>query len=171
MDTFWLHLRHALRQLRNRPGFTAITVLTLALGIGATTAIFSVVYGVLLRPLPYPQPDRIVHLWELDRTGSPMNVAEPNFVDLRTASKSFAALAETSSEETTITGGSEPTRATGAVVSRDFFKVLGVSPLLGRGFSAEDQRQGASPVMLVSHAYWQQYLGSSPDLSKLKLVA
>ena len=171
MQILWLDFRHALRQLRRRPGFTAITVLTLALGIGATTAIFSVVYGVLLRPLPYPQADRIVHLWELDASGNHMNVAEPDFFDLRAASKCLSGLAETSSEETTITGGSKPTRVTGAAVSRDFFAVLGISPLLGRSFSAEDQRQGASPVMLVSHAYWQQYLGGSADLAKFKLVA
>src|SRR5271154_2327540 len=110
MPILWLHFRHALRQLRHRPGFTAITVLTLALGIGATTAIFSVVYGVLLRPLPYPNPDQIVQLWELDATGHRMNFAEPNFLDVRAASKSFTGLAETGTEEVTVTGGTAPTR-------------------------------------------------------------
>jgi putative ABC transport system permease protein len=171
METLWLNFRHALRQLRSRPGFTAITVLTLALGIGATTAIFSVVYGLLLRPLPYPHADHIVQLWELDATAHRMNFAEPNFVDLRAASKSLSALAETGTEEVTVTGGAAPTRVTAAVVSQDFFAVLGVSPFAGRGFSAEDQRAGAAPVMLVSHTYWQQFLGSAPDLSKFKLVA
>jgi putative ABC transport system permease protein len=171
MEILWLDLRHALRQLRHRPGFTAITVLTLALGIGATTAIFSVVYGVLLRPLPYPNPDQIVQLWELDATGHRMNFAEPNFLDVRAASQSFTGLAETGTEEVTVTGGAAPTRVIAAAVSRDFFKVLGVSPFAGRGFSAEDQREGAAPVVLVSHAYWQDYLGSAPALSKFKLVA
>ncbi len=171
MQILWLHFRHALRQLRIRPGFTAITVLTLALGIGATTAIFSVVYGVLLRPLPYANPDQIVQLWELDATGHRMNFAEPNFVDLRAASNSFAAITETGGDEVTVTGGAAPTRVNAAVVSQDFFKVLQVSPVVGRGFSSEDQRQGAAPVLLVSHAYWQQYLGGAPDLSKFKLVA
>src|SRR5271156_88364 len=171
MNNLWINFRHSLRQLRQRPGFAAITIFTLALGIGATTAIFSVVYGVLLRPLPYPQPDRIVQLWELDAAGHRMNVAEPNFADLRTASKSFSGLAEVSSEETTVTGGAQPTRVTGAAVSQDFFKVFGVSPILGRGFASEDQHPGAAPVALVSHAYWQNYLGASPDLSKYKLVA
>jgi putative ABC transport system permease protein len=171
MGILWLDLRHALRQLRHRPGFTAITVLTLALGIGATTAIFSVVYGVLLRPLSYPKPEQIVRLWEVDPAGHRMNFAEPNFVDLRAASNSFAAITETGGDEVTVTGGAAPTRVNAAVVSQDFFKVLGVSPVAGRGFSPEDQRQGAAPVLLVSHAYWQQYLGGAPDLSRFKLVA
>jgi predicted permease len=171
MSNLGINVRHTLRQLHQRPAFSALTVLTLALGIGATTAIFSVVYGVLLRPLPYPQADRIVHLWELDATGNRMNVAEPNFTDLRAASKTFIGLTAVSSEETTVTGGSEPTRVTGAAVSRDFFTVFGVSPILGRAFSAEDQRPGAAPAALVSHAYWQQYLRSSPNLAKFKLLA
>src|SRR5277367_3351484 len=152
MNNLWINFRHSLRQLRQRPGFAAITIFTLALGIGATTAIFSVVYGVLLRPLPYRQPERIVQLWELDAAGNRMHVAEPNFVDLRAASKSFTALAEVSSDETTITGGSAPTRATGAAVSKDFFQVLDVSPIVGRNFSTDDQHPGAAPVLLVSHA-------------------
>jgi putative ABC transport system permease protein len=171
MNSLWLDFRHALRQLRQRPGFAAVTIFTLALGIGATTAIFSVVYGVLLRPLPYPQPDRIVQLSELDATGGSMHVAEPNFLDLRSGSKSFAGLAQVNSDVATVTGAAEPTRANASAVSQDFFKVLGVMPVVGRAFSSEDQRASAAPVMLVSHAFWQQYLGSSPDLSQFKLVA
>jgi predicted permease len=171
LETLLQDARFGLRLLRKKPGFTAITVLTLALGIGATTAIFSVVYGVLLAPLPYPQPDRIVQMWELDGQGGRMNFAEPNFVDLRAMAQSFAGLAETGSDVITITGGTQATRLTAALVSRDFFKVLRVSPLLGRGFSPEDLHQGAEPVLLVSHAYWQRYLGGAPDLAKCKLVA
>ena len=171
MNNLWLDFRHALRQLWKRPGFAAITIFTLALGIGATTAIFSVVYGVLLRPLPYPQPDQIVQLSELDATGASMNVAEPNFLDLRAASKKFAGLAEVNSDVATITGAAEPTRVNTSAVSQDFFTVFGVVPVIGRRFSAEDQREGAAPVVLVSHAYWQQFLGGSADLAKFKLVA
>jgi len=171
MDSLWLDFRHAIRQLRKRPGFAAVTIFTLALGIGATTAIFSVVYGVLLRPLPYPQPDQIVQVSELDATGASMNVAEPNFLDLRTGSKSFVGLAEVNSDVVTVTGAAEPTRANTSAVSQDFFKVFGVMPVIGRAFSTEDQRPNAATVLLVSHAYWQQYLGSSPDFSKFKLVA
>src|SRR6266436_4810322 len=151
--------------------FTFVAVFTLALGIGATTGVFSVVYGVLLRPLPYPTPDQIFQLWEVSAKGHRMNFTEPNFSDMRNTSQSLEGLAECNAGPFTITGGSEPTRTLASVVSRDFFKVMGVSPLFGRGFHAEDHREGAAPVLLVSHSYWQQYLGGSTDLSKLKLAA
>jgi putative ABC transport system permease protein len=171
MNNLWPDFRHALRQLRQRPGFAAITILTLALGIGATTAIFSVVYGVLLRPLPFPQPDAIVQLSELDASGASMEVAEPNFLDLRSASKSFAGLAEVNSDVVTVTGASEPARANVSAVSRDFFQVFDVNPVVGRSFSADEQRQGAPGVVLVSHSYWKQFLGGNSDLERIKLVA
>src|SRR6267143_469561 len=164
-------LRFGARMLAKNAGFTLIAVFTLALGIGATTAIFSVVYGVLLRPLPYAKPDQIFQLWEVNAKGKRVNFTEPNFSDMRSTSRSLEGLVECNVGPFTITGGSEPTRTLAAVVSRDFFKVMGVSPLFGRGFNAEDQREGAAPVLLVSHSYWQQYLGGSTDLSKLKLAA
>jgi putative ABC transport system permease protein len=164
-------LHFGARMLAKNVGFTLVTVFTLALGIGATTAIFSVVYGVLLRPLPYPKPDQIVQLWEVGAKGNRMNFTEPNFSDMRSTSRSLEGLAECNAGPFTITGGSEPTRTRAAVVSRDFFKVMGVSPLFGRGFNAEDQREGAAPVLLVSHGYWQQYLGGSEELSKLKVAS
>jgi predicted permease len=164
-------LRFGTRMLAKNAGFTLVAVFTLALGIGATTAIFSVVYGVLLRPLPYPKPDQIFQLWEVNAKGNRVNFTEPNFSDMRSTSRSLEGLAECDAGPFTITGGSEPTRTFAAVVSRDFFKVMGVSPLFGRGFNAEEQREGAAPVLLVSHRYWQQYLGGSTDLSKLKLAA
>src|SRR5712671_5282572 len=171
IETLFQDLRFAARMLLKNPGFTAIAVLTLVLGIGATTAIFSVVYGVLLRPLPYPNPDQIVQLWEVNAKGGRMNFPEPNFTDIRSASQTLEALAECNAGPFTVTGGTEPTRTFAASVSRDFFKVMRVSPLLGRSFSPEDQREGAAPVLLVSHGYWRQHLGGSNELSKLKLVA
>jgi putative ABC transport system permease protein len=171
LETLFQDLRFAGRMLLKNPGFTAIAVLTLVLGIGATTAIFSVVYGVLLRPLPYPNPDEIVQLWEVNAKGGRMNFPEPNFTDIRSASQTLEALAECNAGPFTITGGTEPTRTLAASVSRDFFKVMRVSPVLGRSFSPEDQREGAAPVLLVSHGYWRQHLGGSNELSKLKLVA
>jgi len=171
LETLVQDLLFATRMLGKNPGFTAIAVLTLVLGIGATTAIFSVVYGVLLRPLPYPEPDQIVQLWELSAKGGRMNFPEPNFTDIRSASQTLEALAECDAGPFTITGGTEPTRTLAASVSRDFFKVMRVSPLLGRSFSPEDQREGAAPVLLVSHGYWQQHLGGSNELSNLKLIA
>src|SRR6267143_657015 len=164
-------LRFGARMLAKNSGFTLVAVFTLALGIAATTAIFSVVYGVLLRPLPYPKPDQIFQLWEVNAKGNRVNFTEPNFSDMRSTSRSLEGLAECDAGPFTITGGSEPTRTLAAVVSRDFFKVMGVSPLLGRGFNAEDQREGDAPVLLVSHGYWQQYLGGSTDLRKLNVAA
>jgi putative ABC transport system permease protein len=171
LETLLQDLRFGSRMLSKNPGFTLVAVFTLALGIGATTALFSVVYGVLLRPLPYPKPEQIVQLWEVNAKGNRMNFPEPNFSDIRSTSQSLEGLAECNTGAFTITGGSEPTQTLAAVVSRDFFKVMGVSPLFGRGFNAEDQREGAAPVLLVSYGYWQQYLGGSKDFSKLKLAA
>jgi predicted permease len=171
LETLLQDLRFGARKLRKSPGITAVAVFTLALGIGATTAIFSVVYGVLLRPPPYPKPDQIVRLWEVGANGNRMNFTEPNFSDLRSTSQSLEGFAECNTTTLTITGGSEPTRTEGAVVSQDFFKVMRISPLIGRGFNSDDQREGAAPVLLVSYGYWQQYLGGSKDLSKLTLSA
>ena len=171
LETLFQDLRFSFRMLLKNPGFTAIAVLTLVLGIAATTAIFSVVYGVLLRPLPYANPDQIIQLWELDATGHRMNFPEPNFLDMRSSSQSLVALAECNAGPFTITGGAEPIRTVAAIVSRDFFQVMGVSPVLGRSFSPEGQREGAGPVLLVSHDYWQRHLGGSNELSNFKLVA
>src|SRR4051794_34187122 len=111
METLIKDLRYGIRSLAKRPGFTAIAVLTLALGIGASTAIFSVVDGVLLRPLPYPDANQIVQLREVNERGGRMSFAEPNFLDVRARSHSFEGIAQYSGQLETITGGSEPVRA------------------------------------------------------------
>jgi predicted permease len=158
-------LRHAIRVHTKNPGTTAIAVLTLALAIGATTAIFSVVYGVLLRPLPYPDPERLTAIWEVNHRGTYSRLADPNFSDFRDRSRSFSAMAKFTSYVTSVVGGKEPTRTTIAPVSKDFFRVLGIQPSVGRGFTADDARIGADPVAIVSHRYWVQSLGSTPTLS------
>jgi predicted permease len=160
--------RHALRQLRENPGFTAIAVLTLALGIGATTAIFSVAYGVLLRPLPYHDPDRIVAVFEVTTKGRPARLADPNFVAFREQGRSFQAIAKYNDYVVSVSGAAQPTRARLANVSAGFLRVFGVQPVLGRGFDAGDDRQGAEPTLLLSHGYWTS-LGSPQDLSSLRL--
>jgi putative ABC transport system permease protein len=162
-------LRYALRQLRKNPGFTAVAVLTLALGTGVSTAIFSVVYGVLLRPLPYPDPNRIMAVFEVTSKGMPSRVADPNFDDFRDQSRSFEAIAKYGDNVASVSGASQPTRTTVADVSSDFLKVFGVQPILGRDFSASDGKKGAGPAVLVSDAYWRQYLGSPADLSQSHL--
>jgi putative ABC transport system permease protein len=166
----WLHsvisdCRYGLRQLRKNPGATAVMVLTLALGIGATTAIFSVVYGVLLRPLPYPDPNRIMAIFEVTSEGRPSRVADPNFDDFRDQSRSFQAIAKYNDNVASVSGASQPTRTTVAGVSPDFLKVVGIQPILGRDFNAGDAKKGAGPTLLVSYGYWKQQLGSPRDLS------
>jgi putative ABC transport system permease protein len=161
--------RYGLRQLRKNPGFTVVAVLTLALGIGATTAIFSVVYGVLLRPLPYTDAGRIMAVFEVTSQGRPSRLADPNFDDFREQSRSFQAMAKYHDDVASVSGASQPTRTTVAGVSPDFLKVFGVQPTIGRDFSASDSRKGAAPVVLVSYGYWRQYLGSPRDLSQAHL--
>ena len=169
MDTVFQDLRYALRVLRKNPGFTVVTVFTLALGIGATTAIFGVVYGVLLRPLPYANPDQIVQLWETNSRGQRMNFADPNFEDIHAQNTSLQGLAEFNAGAESVSGASEPTRTTVASVSQDFFPLMRVQPAIGRSFLPENHRFGAATVALVSYEYWREHLGSPTDLSRTKL--
>ena len=162
-------VRHALRRFRREPGFTFAAVLTLALGIGVTTAIFSVVYGVLLRPLPYADPDRLMAVFEVTSNGRPSRLADPNFDDFRDQSRSFQAIAKYSSYVVSVSGAAQPTRTAVAPVSPDFLKVFGVQPIIGRDFNAGDANRGADPTALVSYGYWRQYLGSPQDLSRSRL--
>jgi putative ABC transport system permease protein len=165
MISLLLDLRHAVRVLVKNLAATAPAVFTLALVIGATTAIFSVVYGVLLRPLPYPAPDWLMAVWEVNHRGTYSRLADPNFDDFRDRNHTFSAMAKYADGVTSVAGTAEPTRATVAAVTRDFFKVLGIQPSLGRGLTAEDARIGAEPVVVVSHRYWVQSLGSAEIFS------
>ena len=169
MGGFWQDLRYAARGLVKNPGVPAIIVLTLALGIGATTAIFSVVYGVLLRPLPYPDSNRIMAVFEVTSKGRPSRLADPNFDDFRDQNRSFQAIAKYNDYVVSVSGASQPTRTTVANVSPDFLKVFGIQPILGRDFSASDAKKGAGPTVLVSYGYWRQHLGSPRDLSQSHL--
>jgi putative ABC transport system permease protein len=157
--------RYGFRQLRKNPGATAVMVFTLALAIGATTAIFSVVYGVLLRPLPYRDSNRIMAIFELSSAGHRSHLADPNFDDFRDQNRSFQAMAKYNDDVVSVSGTSQPTRTTVAGVSPEFLKVFGVQPILGRDFSADDAKKGASRTVLVSYGYWRQNLGSPRDLS------
>jgi putative ABC transport system permease protein len=163
-------LRLSARQLRQAPGFAAVAVLTLGLGIGATSMLFSVVHGVLLRPLPYPQPERIVRVFEIADDGHrPSQMSDPNFLDLAEQSRSFEALAQFQTSLVSLSGGTDPARVVAAQVSRDFWRVLGVEPYLGRTFEAAEQQEGVAPVALVSHGFWQRSLGGGSDLSTYRL--
>lgn len=169
MEIVLQDLRHALRILRRSPGFTATAVLTLGLAIGTATAVFSVVYGVLLRPLPYSDPSRIMAIFEVNTRGTWSRLADPNFDDIRDQSRSFQAIAKYSDYIVSVSGASQPTRSTVASVSSGFLQVFRVQPVFGRDFTPADTHQGAAPVLLVSYGYWKQYLGANPDLSRLHL--
>ena len=164
METLARDLRYVARSLARSPGFFAVTVLTLALGIGATSAIFSVVNGVVLQPLPYPTSDRIVQLFQLDKDGKRMSVSEPNYMDWKAGTRAFDAVAlSTAGNMLTVNGIGEPVRVRGASVTREFFTVFGLTPRLGRLFIEEELRPGAPPSVIVSHAFWQNRLDGSPQ--------
>jgi putative ABC transport system permease protein len=169
MQTLWQDLRYGVRMLLAKPGFTLVAVVTLALGVGATTAIFSIVDAVLLRPLPYPAAERVVQLREVNEKGRPVAFTDPNFRDVRERNRSLAAVAEYAAWTQTVIGGSEPARARVVTATNDFFRVLGVAPLAGRPFLPEDVRDGAKTVAVVSHGFWQRALGARADLNGMKL--
>jgi putative ABC transport system permease protein len=158
-------LRYNFRMMRKHPGFAAVAVFTLALGIGATSAVFSVVNAILLKPLFYENPERIAVLWGNNAQSGleQFPFSYPDYADFKEQSRSFQQLAAFRSEDFTLTGNSEPERIIGAAVSEDFFPMMGVQAMLGRTFSPEDQKPGANVVM-VSRELWQRRFGESPDL-------
>jgi predicted permease len=163
-------IRFALRTLRKRPGFTLVVILVLSLGIGSTTAIFSIVDALLLRSLPYPHADRLVQLREVNAKGNQVNFAGANFYDLAAQNRSFEHLAVAAgSYPLVVTGGSEPTRARISFGSSEFFGAMGVTPLLGRSFLREEDKFGGPVAAMVSYGYWQSFLGGRADLDAVKL--
>jgi putative ABC transport system permease protein len=152
--------------LRKQPGFSAIAILTLALGIGANTAIFSIVNAVLLRPLPYPDADRIMVLNESSGPGQDFSVALPDYFDWRNDNTVFEHLAATHKESRNLSGipGRDPERVSCASVTRNFFSVVGVSPEIGRVFSEEEDKVGAPPVVVISDRLWQRAFNRDPGV-------
>ena len=155
--------RFAVRQARRAPGFTTIATLTLALGIGATTAIFSVVSAVVLKPLPFPEPSRIVQLWEVGARGEHIHFADPNFDDIRAQSRTLDGVAELNANPTTVVVHGEASLTIASQVSHDFFRVLGVRAVAGRLFTDDEQREGAAPAAVISYGFWQQRFGGAPS--------
>jgi predicted permease len=153
-------LKYGLRMLARNPGFTAVAVVTLALGIGVNTAIFSVVNGILLRPLRYPEPDRLVQIYERSAQFNEMSVSYPNFLDWERMNRSFAGMAAYRGESFNLTGAGQPEYIPGAVVAANFFSVLGVKPLQGRTFTPDEDRQGANPAAMVSESFWKRRFGA-----------
>ncbi len=166
MNAMGHDIRAGLRQLRRAPGFAAVTILTLALGIGATTAIFSVVDGVLLRPLPYPDADRLVMVWRtLPSLGfERAPVSYPNLADLRTDVSALEELGGYSGRFATITEDGVPTRLVGAYATAGLFEALGVAPARGRAFGAREDRTGGEPVVVLSHGLWTDRFGADPGI-------
>ncbi len=164
METLWQDVRYSLRVLGKNPGFAAIAILTLALGIGANTALFSVVNGVLLRPLPYPQPDRIVAISEKTANFERSSISYPNFLDWQRANSTFSSIAAYRSDDFSITGRGEAERVRIGMVSAGFFEILGVTPARGRLFTPEEDRLGTTPVAILSAGLWQRKFGSAPDI-------
>src|SRR5262245_27500707 len=157
--------KYAIRTAAKQPGFTAVIVLTLAIGIGANTAIFSVLHAVVLKPLPYPAPEQLVMLWEKDRDGSRSNIGYPTFHDWRAQSRSFEAMAAMSSWTPTLSSDSgEPESLEGESVTADYFKAVGVRPFLGRDFRPEDDRPNQPRIAIISYGLWQRRFAGDLDL-------
>ncbi|HEX9761126.1 MAG TPA: ABC transporter permease, partial [Candidatus Acidoferrales bacterium] len=166
METFWQDVRYALRTLRQKPMFAAVVVLTLALGIGANTAIFTVVNAVLLRPLHYADPDRLMYVLEdnLKKGWTAFTVSPPNFVDWRAQARSFESLAAVNSNSYNYSGGEQPERLAGRQVSEGFFAMLGVQPQLGRWFDEAEYQMGRDRVVLLTHSAWQRLFAGDPGV-------
>jgi putative ABC transport system permease protein len=166
MDGWMQDTRYALRQIARKPGFTVVLVLTLALGIGANTAVFSVVNGVVLRPLPYPEPDRLAVVWSQFPTMELMEFPSswPEFEDYRSATRSFEELGIWGRTQRTLTGGESPERLDVVFLSHTMFSVLGVEPAIGRAFGPEEDVAGRDDVVLLSHGLWARRFAEEPTV-------
>src|SRR6202046_467477 len=164
MGTLVQDVRFAIRMLRKSPGCTAVAVFPLALGIGANTALFSVVNGVLLNPLPYPHPEQLVTLHESKPNFSTGSISYPNFLDWQKENHTLSSAAVSRSYSFSLTnlGGAEQIQ--GQFVTSDFFSILGVRPVMGRSFAPDDDQTGAAPVAMVSAGFWKRKLSGEPDV-------
>ncbi len=164
IEELWHDLRYGLRMLRKNPGFTAVAVLTLALGIGANTAIFSVVNAVLLRPYPYKAPDRLMWLWETRLPEIPRRSPLPaNFLDWQMQNTVFEQL-EACNVKNFNLGGDNPARLRGMVITHGFFSLFGIRPRIGRDFLPDDDRPGRNNVVILTHELWQRQFGGDPNI-------
>jgi len=172
METLIKDIRYGVRGLLKRPGFTVIALVTLALGIGANTAIFSVVNAVLLRPLQFRDPEQLVVVWEeASFAGFPTNTPAPaNYVDWKNQNQSFADMAAASTESFNLTGDGEPERIAANSVNANFFALFGVQPLLGRGFVPEEDRPGGNKVAVLSYSLWQSRYGGDRNIINREIL-
>ncbi len=163
-------LQYAIRQLLKSPAFTIVATLTIALGIGANTAIFSVVNGVLINPLPYPNADRILVLYEDLPNFKDGSISYPNFLDWQRMNNSFSALAAYRPAGYNLSGEGEPEHLHGEMISAGFFEILGVKPVIGRTFSNDDDHRGAAPAVMVSEGFWRRDFGAARNIIGQRLV-
>ncbi len=171
--TFLQDLRHGLRALLRQPLFAAVSVLVLGLGIGANTAVFNVVNTVLLRPLTYPQADRLMFLHEQTPDGSPRSVSIPNYLDWQAEQRSFTDLGLVLGHGFNVSipgGGVEPERLSGATVTANYIPILGIPPALGRNFTPAEDTPGGPRVVIISDALWRRRFAASPDVLGRSLV-
>jgi predicted permease len=164
MATLLQDVRYAIRILFKSPGFAAIAIVTLALGIGANTALFSVVNGVLLNPLPYPQPDRLVAIYGKTPGVKQGPVTYLNFLDWQRDTRTFSSMAIYRNQDYNYTGNRAAQRLSGYMISAGFFSTIGVRPVLGRTFRSDDDQVGAAPVVVLGGGFWQRQFGSSPAI-------
>ncbi len=172
METIIKDIKYGVRGLVKKPGFTVVALITLALGIGANTAIFSVVNAVLLRPLQFQNPEQLVVVWE-DATfaGFPQNTPAPaNYVDWKTQNQSFSDMAASAERSFNLTGDGEPERVTAYAVTANFFPLFGVQPLLGRGILPEEDRPGANKVVVLSYSLWQSRYGGDRQITNRDIL-
>jgi hypothetical protein len=168
VESTWQDVRYAARSLRRSPAFAAVAILTLALGVSATTAIFSVVDVVLLRPLPYPDADRLAMVWEnvnLPAYKNSHNSPAPgNFRDWRGQNSTFLDMAATSNGAWSLTGSGEPMRVSGETASASLFRILQVEPAIGRIFTPDEDRTATARVVMLGHSLWVERFGSNPSM-------
>jgi putative ABC transport system permease protein len=164
METLLNDIRYGVRGLLKRPAFTAVAIITLALGIGANAAIFSVVNAVVLRPLPYAEPDRLMTLWETMPGADRRSVAPGNFVDWQSQNKTFQDMAAAFHGNFNLTSDDEPDRIDGTTVTSNYMAVLGATPQLGRTFQADDDDHQDRNVVLISDGLWKRRFGADPNV-------
>jgi predicted permease len=170
MGTLIEDIRFGLRTLQKNPGFTAVALLTLALGIGANTAVFSIVNGVLLNQLPFDDPDKLVVLFESKPNFNEGSISYPNFLDWQRENRGLASIAAYRPDSFSLTGSGEAEQVPGEMLSAGFFSTLGVKPLIGREFSSQEDQLGAGHVALVSSGFWKRKLASSPDVLGQRII-
>src|SRR5271166_4740117 len=164
LETFITDVRYGIRMMWRTPAFTTVAILTLALGIGANTSIFSVVNGVLLNPLPFPQPEQLVTLHESKPNFEAGSISYPDFLDWQKDNRTFSSMAIARGYSFNLTGMGEAERVSGEFIAPDFFPLLGVRPVIGRNFEPGEDRVGAAPIAMISAGLWRRKFGSARDV-------